>query len=119
MAKRFLFMFNNPPYSGIYAQEMLDIVLTAAAFDQKVTLLLLDDGVFQLKRGQQPEQYRLKDTSALFRALEVYDVNEIYVEQESLRERNLSADNLVLPVKTVARDRVSGFIANFDVVFSV
>lgn len=118
MAKRFLFILKNPPYSGIYLQETLDIVLTAAAFDQDVSLLLLDDGVFQLKSRQQAEQYGLKDTSAIFKALEIYDVKNIHVEQESLLERNLLAENLVLPVQIITRDQISGLIASYDGVFS-
>lgn len=118
MSKRFLFILKNPPYSGIYLQETLDIVLTAAAFDQDVTLLLLDDGVFQLKNRQRAEKNGLKDTSAIFRALEIYDVNTIYVELESLLERNLEADNLVVPVRLIERNQISGLIAKNDVVFS-
>ena len=54
--KSYLFVLQKPAHSGAYAQEMLDIILTTAAFDQAVSILLLDDGVFQLKKGEHPER---------------------------------------------------------------
>ena len=40
-------------YEGNKVQEVLDAVLIAAAFDQQVSLLLLDDAAFHLKNNQQ------------------------------------------------------------------
>ncbi|MEY3879842.1 MAG: sulfurtransferase complex subunit TusC [Pseudomonadota bacterium] len=64
MMKTYLFILRKPAHSGAYVQEILDIILTTAAFDQKVSLLLLDDGVFHLKKNQQPESVGMKDTAA-------------------------------------------------------
>jgi len=116
--KKYLFVLRKPAHSGAFAQEMLDIILTTAAFDQHVSLLLLDDGVFQLKSGQQPEHCGYKDTAAIFNALELYDVTEIYVEAESLAERGMLAGNLFLPVQVLNRREISGFMQGFEVVFS-
>jgi len=52
--KSYLFILRKPAHSGAHVQEMLDIILTTAAFDQKVSILLIDDAVFQLKKGQHP-----------------------------------------------------------------
>lgn len=115
--KNYLFILHKPPHSGVYVQEILDIILTAAAFDQAVSLLLLDDGVFQLKNCQSPEQLGMKDTAAIFKSLEVYDVKDIYVETESLQERGLNADDLCLSTQTLFRKDISGFISTFSVIF--
>ena len=40
------------PYGSIYALESLEVVLTGAAFDQAVSLVFMDDGAFQLRRGR-------------------------------------------------------------------
>jgi len=111
--KRFLFVLSKPPHSGAYCQEMLDSILTTAAFDQEAALLLLDDGVFLLKKQQRPTDGG-KDTAALFKALALYDVTRVYVEQESLEERGLTADDLILPVQTWRRRAVSGLMQQFD-----
>ena len=116
--KNYLFVLRKPAHSGTFVQEMLDIILTTAAFDQAVGLLLLDDGVFQLKTHQQPEVLAYKDTAAIFKALDMYDVSAIYTEAESLAERGLQAEDLFLPVQVLDRAAVSGFMRQFDVVFS-
>jgi tRNA 2-thiouridine synthesizing protein C len=116
--KRYLFVLRKPPHSGAYVQEMLDIILTTAAFDQHVGLLLLDDGVFQLKNNQQPEIAGIKDTAAIFKALEIYDVNDIYTEAESLQERGLKPADLCLPVQELYRKDIAELMRQFDVVFA-
>ena len=107
----------TPPHSGVKLQEQLDVILTAAAFDQHVALLFLDDGVFQLKRGQQPEKQGLKDTASISNALEIYDVKDLYTEIESLQDRGLKPGDLTLPVKELYRKDINGLIKQYDIVF--
>jgi tRNA 2-thiouridine synthesizing protein C len=116
--KSYLFVLRKPAHSGALAQEMLDIILTTAAFDQKVCILLLDDAVFQLKKGQNPECAGIKDTAAIFKALEIYDVNDIYAEVESLQERGLKPGDLCPLVKEFYRKDIAGLMKRFDVVFA-
>lgn len=118
MKEKFLFVIHTPPVSGIFGQETLDAILTMAAFDRKVALLFLDDGVFQLKKGQRPECIDLKDTAPIFQALALYGVEEILVEEESLQERGLRADDLFLPAKPLPRLRVGELLQRQDLIFS-
>jgi len=92
--KKFLYVNRKAPYGTIYAQEALEVVLIGAAFDQDVSLAFLDDGVFQLTKGQDTKAAGLKNFSPTFRALGDYEVTKLYVEQESLDERGLTLDDL-------------------------
>ena len=92
--KKFLYVNRKAPYGTIYALEALEVVLIGAAFDQDVSLAFLDDGVFQLTKGQDTTGIGMKNFSPTFRALGDYDVTKLYVEKESLEERGLSADDL-------------------------
>ena len=92
--KKFLYINRKAPYGTIYAQEALEVVLIGAAFDQDVSLAFLDDGVFQLTKGQDTKETGLKNFSPTFRALGDYEVTKLYVEQESLDERGLTLDDL-------------------------
>uniref|UniRef100_UPI00263137DF sulfurtransferase complex subunit TusC n=1 Tax=Aliiroseovarius sp. TaxID=1872442 RepID=UPI00263137DF len=92
--KKFLYVNRKAPYGTIYALESLEVVLIGAAFDQDVSLAFLDDGVFQLTRGQNTEAIGVKNFSPTFRALGDYDVTKLYVERESLEERGLSEGDL-------------------------
>lgn len=92
--KKFLYVNRRAPYGTIYALEALEVVLIGAAFDQDVSLAFLDDGVFQLVKGQDTKAVGVKNFSPTFRALGDYDVTKLFVEQESLNERGLTADDL-------------------------
>jgi tRNA 2-thiouridine synthesizing protein C len=116
--KSYLFVLRHPPHSGTQIQEMLDVVLTTAAFDQQVALLLLDDAVFALKNNQQPEKYQAKDTAAIFKALKIYEITELYIEVESLTERGLKLSDLSLPLRTFHRNEIADLIKQYDVIFT-
>ncbi len=92
--KKFLYVNRKAPYGTIYALESLEVVLIGAAFEQDVTLAFLDDGVFQLTKGQNTDEIGIKNFSPTFRALGDYDVSKLYVEAESLAERGLTEDDL-------------------------
>lgn len=115
--KKYLFILEKPAHSGAYVQEMLDIILSTAAFDQSVTILWLDDAVFQLKNQQQVITGH-KDIAAILQSLSLYDITELYVETESLQERGLGVNNLALAVQELARSEIASFIQQFNVVFT-
>ncbi len=94
MAKKFMYMNTKAPYGTIYALESLEVVLIGAAFEQDVSVAFIDDGVYQLTKGQNTEAIGMKNFSKTYSALGDYDVNKIYVEKESLEERGLSLDDL-------------------------
>lgn len=106
------------PTGAVRVRESLDMIMTAAAFDQTVRLLMLDDGVFLLKHGQQPRASGLKPVAPMFEALALYDVEDILVERESLQERHLNAEDLAIPVRIVERGEIAGLTAGHDIVIS-
>ncbi len=94
VVKKFMYMNRKAPYGTIYALESLEVVLIAAAFDQDVSLVFADDGVYQLMKGQETDGIGMKNFSPTYSALGDYDIKKIYVEKESLEERGLSLDDL-------------------------
>lgn len=114
--KSFLFVMQTSAYSGLRVQEVLDVVLITAAFDQKVSLLLLDDAVFHLKINQHGEALGSKDISAIYRSLELYDIENIYVEQDSLVQRGISQEDLLLPITLLTRSEIATIFKAFDFV---
>lgn len=94
-AKKFMYVNRRAPYGTIYALEGLEVVLIGAAFDQDVCMAFIDDGVFQLKKGQDTGESNMKNFSPTYRALGDYDVNKLYVEKESLEQRGMTEDDLL------------------------
>ncbi|MDO9238786.1 MAG: sulfurtransferase complex subunit TusC [Methylicorpusculum sp.] len=111
--KKFLFIISKSA-GGVPDQEALDQIMSAADYDQAVSLQFIDDGVFQIKKNQRPDELELKATAAIFEALEIYDVNAFYAETESLEQRGLSTQDLCLPVKLLARSQIAAFIKQHE-----
>jgi len=118
VVKRFMYVNRRPPYGTIYALECLEVVLIAAAFDQDVSMVFVDDGVYQLKKDQDTTGIGMKNFSKTYRALDDYDVEKIYVEKESLEQRGLSEDDLIIPVEVVTTEGLREIMAQQDVVIS-
>ena len=116
--KKFLFVNRKAPYGTIYALESLEVVLIGAAFEQDVSLVFMDDGIYQLKKGQQTKGIEVKNFQPTYRALEDYDVNKLYVEKESLEARGLTEDDLVVPVEVMSKADIGKLMETQDVVMS-
>ncbi len=116
--KKFLYLNRRAPYGSGYAQESLDVVLIGAAFDQDISLLFLDDGVFQLKGGQDPADIDLKDFSPAYCALDMYDVEKLYVSGESLAARGLSGKDLLVKAEVLNDAQIRDLLDEHDVIFS-
>ena len=118
IVKRFLFVNRKAPYGTVYALEALETVLISAAFDQDVSVVFADDGVFQLKKGQDTAGINMKNFSPTFRALDGYDVEKLYVEKESLEARGLTEDDLVVDVEVLSSAELTKIMAAQDVVIT-
>jgi tRNA 2-thiouridine synthesizing protein C len=116
--KKFLFVNRRAPYGTIYALESLEVVLIGAAFEQDVSLVFMDDGVYQLKKGQQTKGIEVKNFQPTYRALDDYDVNKLYVEKDSLEARGLTEDDLVVPVEVMSKADIGKLMDGQDVVMS-
>ena len=116
--KKFMFVNRKAPYGTIYALESLEVVLITATFDQDVSLVFIDDGVFELVKGQQTKDIGIKNFSPSYRALEGYDVEKLYVDQDSLSARGLSEKDLLVPVEVLNAEQMGQLMAQQDVVLS-
>jgi tRNA 2-thiouridine synthesizing protein C len=132
VVKKFLYLNRKAPYGTIYAWESLEVVLIGAAFDQEVSVMFLDDGVFELTKSHSPAGIGMKNFSPTYRTLGDYEVKKIYVDRDSLEARGLSEDDLVAVawedmdtgeereniVEVVDAARVTELMEETDVIFS-
>jgi len=116
--KKFLYVNRKAPYGTIYALESLEVVLITAAFDQDVTLAFLDDGVYQLVKGQHTKGIDVKNFSPTYRALEGYDIEKLYVEKESMETRGLKESDFIVPVKVMSAGEIADLMLTQDVILS-
>lgn len=130
VSKSFICINRKAPYGTIYALEALEVVLIAGAFEQQVTLIFMDDGVYQLTRNQNPAGIGMKNFSKTFGALADYDIDKIFVDEESLFLRGLQASDLQLltnetadgeeqaSIKVVSRNELGDIIDSADILLN-
>lgn len=116
--KKFMFLNRKAPYGTVYALESLEVVLITATFDQDVSVVFMDDGVFELAKGQNTKAIEMKNFSPTYRALDGYDVEKLYVERESMETRGLTEADLVVPVQVLSSAEMGQLMAAQDVVLS-
>jgi tRNA 2-thiouridine synthesizing protein C len=118
VVKKFMYVNRRAPHGTIYAQESLEVVLIGAAFDQDVSLVFVDDGVYQIRKDQDTDAIETKNFSKTFRALEMYDVEKLYVEKESMEARGMTEDDLNVPVEVKTSAEIGQLMEEQDVILS-
>ncbi len=130
--KKFMYVNRTAPHGSVYAQEGLEVALIGAAFDQEVSMAFIDDGVFQIKSGQDTSATGMKNFSPAYQALGDYEITRLYVERESLEARGLNVDDLMPltwededddynekpSILIVDSDELAQIIAGQDVIFN-
>jgi tRNA 2-thiouridine synthesizing protein C len=116
--KKFIYINRKAPHGTVYALESLEVVLIAAAFDQNVSLVFMDDGVYQLKNNMDTNELEVKNFSKTYRALEMYDIDKLYVEKESMEQRGLSIDDFIVDVTVLNSSDLAKLISTQDVALS-
>jgi tRNA 2-thiouridine synthesizing protein C len=118
ITKKLMYVNRKPPYGTVYALEALEVVLIGAAFEQDVSMVFMDDGVFEIKKGQDTKGIEMKNFSSTYRALEMYDVEKLYVDKDSLEARGLTADDLVVPVEVLETNQLRDLMDEQDVILT-
>ena len=75
-----LIVIRHSPYGSSLAKAALDVALAMAAFEQRIDMLFMGDGVLQLRPNQDTQALGVKSFSRQLAALPLYDVNSVYVD---------------------------------------
>ncbi len=112
--KDILIVVRKGPYGGFQAAEALRHANGSLSLGFRPIVILVDDGVYLAKEGQNPGQSQWLALSEVFdeiiaRGLYENKDNpaEFYVEKESLLERGLRVDNLIESLDTIDHGKVS------------
>jgi len=113
--RKIMFVNRKAPHGSVYALEGLEVILIFGAYDQEISAVFMDDAVLSLKKGQDTSELGTKDFSATFRVLEAYGVENRYVEKESLEQRGLTEDDLIIDVEVVDQTVLRELMGTQDV----
>lgn len=115
--KKLLFVQSRAPHGSLFGQEGLDAILMGSAFAQ-CSVLLLEDGVYQLVSDQDSRELGTKDYSVTYGALADYGVNDLFCSAVDLERRGLAAADLTVPVTVLDDAAIADLLQQHDVVFS-
>jgi tRNA 2-thiouridine synthesizing protein C len=116
--KNILVIIRQAPYSSTLPAAALEVILTAAAFEQELTLLFYGQGVLHLLADQQTDKSTIKNISRALPSLELYEVRRIIADAKALRNNGLQSEELLLPVEPYSPQQIARLIAESDQVFN-
>ena len=109
-----LFICRKAPYDNCYGTACMDLLLTAAAFDQDITLVFTGAGVLYLAAGQDSNGIGLKNLSKIFPSLNLFEVEKVLVDSESLDEFGLTLEGLVIPARQLTQTELGQLMETAD-----
>ncbi|PAV26382.1 tRNA 2-thiouridine synthesizing protein C [Tamilnaduibacter salinus] len=98
---QYLFVFDRAPYGSWKDRELLDMAFSAAAFDQSVGLYFTRDGVNWLRDDQAPSVIDQKSVARHLGAAELFGLEGLFADQDSLDRFGLDEASITLPVSVV------------------
>ncbi len=99
MSEQVAILMRKAPYGSVYAAEGFRSMMGIGVFEMDISVIFVDDGVYTLVKGQAPEALDMKALGEGFPMLPDFGVEKFYVHDQSLNERGLSADDLVVDVE--------------------
>ena len=116
---RITFISRSAPYGSNRANLCLDMALACAVFEQDVNYVFLDDGIYQLLKGQDGAAIQNKTLGNALETLALYSIGNVYADQKSLQERGIDAADLLPSIQLVENDALSRLIKSADLVFNL
>jgi len=109
---------STAPFGCNDYRESLDMLLANASYDRPVGVFFTGDGVFQLLNQTDATLTGNKDVSKTYGLLEMYDIEEVFVSQQSLIERQLTTKQLCIDVQVLDDTQWFSTLSNYHQVMS-
>ena len=109
------------------AQEGIDCIFAASVFEQSLSVLFMDEGVWQLHNHQQnrgmqradvPALAERKNISAQIESFSLYDIENVYADKKSVRLFSLSKKDLVIKPAMLGDKEIRNLTAQHEVVLT-
>jgi tRNA 2-thiouridine synthesizing protein C len=125
--KKILFILRSSPYGSAMAQEGIDAVLAASVFNQKISVLFMDEGLWQLHQYQQSHGLvkndadiprERKNIAAQIESFPLYDIDRLFIDEKSLHKLNLEASELIMNPTELTESGIKSLLAEHQVILS-
>ena len=119
--KDILIIVRHGPYGGFQAAEALRHANGAVTLGFRPILVLIDDGVYLAKEGQDPGDSAWLPLDATLEeviARGLYEIKdtpgEFYIDKDSLEKRGMDAEELVEGLELIDSKKVSQLMAEYN-----
>lgn len=113
MENKVVVLLRKAPYGRVYTAEAFRTIMGIAVFEMDICVIFMDDGVFALVKNQEPEKLDMKPLGDGFPMLKDFNVNRFVVHDQSMADRGLSADNLVMEVEVANSDQIAEILNTY------
>lgn len=115
--KRILVIHTKPSFNALDGKEALDLSLILGSYEQDVAVVFMHHGVFQTLAHQDPESIRQKDYLSTIKALDIYDIDKVYVFEPSLKEFGLLDNDRLANIEVIHHEGMLALKNNAEQVF--
>lgn len=99
--KNILILHTTSSFNTLSGKEALDLSLIFGAYEQHVSVVFIDQGVFQTIAHQDPESIEQKDYLSTIKALDIYDIEQVFVSQHSLQKYGFQHSELLPDIEPI------------------
>lgn len=107
------------PYGTDQARESLDALLAMAIFTENLSVVWLDDGVFQITQSHQSDKINRKNFNLAVKGFDLYGVDQRYVCETSLKKRGIRVDDLSVSASPLDSPALNQLLARSDKILSL
>lgn len=100
-------LMRKAPYGSVYTAEGFRTIMGIAVFEMDIDVVFVDDGVYALVKGQNPEKLDMKPLGDGFPTLGEFGVTRFYVHDQSLAERGLTPNDLVVDAQVTSGAQIA------------
>lgn len=117
--KNILVIHTLPSFNDLQGKEALDLSLIFGSYEQSVKVMFLGQGVFQTLAHQDPESIGQKDYLSTIKALEIYDIEEVYACRASLQQYGFDQHELIDGVQLASQQQLNALKQAADHVYVI
>ncbi len=114
--KKIVFLIRSAPYGMATAAEGFRAIIATAGMGIETHAVLVEDGVFIAKTGQQPEAIAMHSLESAYRQVSDFGAH-LYIHTESAEERGVAKPETI-PARWITLPELRDLIHSADFVIS-
>ncbi|EWH10386.1 DsrE family protein [Catenovulum agarivorans DS-2] len=109
-------VFTQSPFATDKGKEGLELALTLATYEQPIALFFTGQAPLQLAKNINSDLLQRKNYTQGFNALDLYDIEQVYINAQSLDELQLNQRDLSIAAQVLSTEEFVAKLSHFDVV---